>query len=242
MEEKNDKIFHLNCGRGSGKQTKMLEAAIKFAESNKGCGAFALITVDEIKRLQQQIIDLQNLFAELEIENKQLRELKDSYKEISKERRSIIQVYKDKCNNYEQMIAEAAFDFANYVGILNPKYNSTVDENITFYKNHYKARANKKIIANQNNKNIFENLLKVRHEAIENNAKIFAFILHPADFHQLMKKECIPVFYNPKGDLKFMDIKVFIHNAMRKNEIKITYSQIELDKIISDLNSEGRGN
>ena len=53
QEEKNDKIFHLNCGRGSGKRTKMLEAAIRFAESNKSCGSFALITVDEARRLSE---------------------------------------------------------------------------------------------------------------------------------------------------------------------------------------------
>lgn len=52
-EEKNDKIFQFNCGRGSGKQTKMLEAVIRWAESNKGCGAFALITADEAKRLSE---------------------------------------------------------------------------------------------------------------------------------------------------------------------------------------------
>lgn len=113
-EEKNDKIFHLNCGRGSGKTTKMLEATIKFAEANKGCGAFALITIDEVRRLasfekklqeiSEQLRNVQNLYVGLEIENNQLRVLKDEYKEIAKERRSIVQAYKDKCTNHEQML------------------------------------------------------------------------------------------------------------------------------------------
>lgn len=62
-EEKNDKIFQFNCGRGSGKQTKMLEAVIRWAESNKGCGAFAMITADEANRL-----------SGLEKENKKMKQ------------------------------------------------------------------------------------------------------------------------------------------------------------------------
>jgi hypothetical protein len=44
-----DKIFYFS--RAAGKQTKMLEAVIKFTESNKGCGAFVLMTADEANRL-----------------------------------------------------------------------------------------------------------------------------------------------------------------------------------------------
>jgi len=44
-----NKIFHF--GRASGKKMRMLEAAIKFTETNNDEGGFALISVIELKKL-----------------------------------------------------------------------------------------------------------------------------------------------------------------------------------------------